>query len=503
MKNYRVVKKAFFVVLLSLSHVIHLGFDDMPQHSQAAVRQSSAVLSRAHMLDYINQHIRKLGFHDVGHQELQRLQEKPLMHIHDMYQQCKLQSMGKLDQEKQEDQVGRKLSESDQLQQLENDLKVLPHVPVVTPVISSIMQNLQKIFQIPDSSEASLLSGIAIKMKALSFDKNDVDQEIAMLKNISVADLKVLYPKLYQELQERLSKKSFYINTPSLSSTVSLFDHAAQLVHKFATSVAMVAGLGLSCVGHHSSFATDVAASLLLDPRLTYFKELTKKDFLELLYVHYDSFVTVRDVYLDPDYLAERLMSRANIVSAITDDMQKLGFSLQDMQQFAQNHEKSSLQDMQFLHTWFGKLAHDNVELQGKDKHIAKMNRSQLTKGIKSLLLRKKMIGRKADLYDLKDLDIGQLQNLYQDLQGAASGVQGFSGFESKKEQLLKYIIKNQPMLVEYVKPFLLDRIKNDLIQKGKGKAYVLAKMQHLESLQASPSYNFIHFSHLQSYENY
>ncbi|MCX5923182.1 MAG: hypothetical protein NTU89_01300 [Candidatus Dependentiae bacterium] len=462
-----------------------------------SIKKKEESLSKMEMIESIRNHIQKMGFASVHH-EVESLKAKPLMVVKDIYQQCKQQDLGLSIDEHKPGQSSRVELESIGLKNLDQQKSKFIKIPVVSPVVTSIMKNIQKIFNIPDGSQGDLLVGISKKLEQIGFSKEDIDNEISMLHKASVSDLKMLYPTLRSELEKKIASKSFYVDGKSSS-----VDTIAQMAHQWASTAAMVAVVGVSSSGYDSTGLTAFSTSLLLDPRLTYFNELTKTDFLELLYAHYDSYDKAKNLYLDPNYKVSLLMSREEMLSTISDKMTSLGFSKEETAEFIKNHQENSLQDMRFLYEFYEKLADQKANLSKQDKSVAQMNRAQLVKGISFMVKNVSKDKVIEFVKELKNLDLGKLQTMYQDLQSISSQssnkIYDLPAFQSKTQQLLVYLMKNQPMIAEMVESLMITKIKADLRAQGKSEFYVQAKIKHLEEIKATPSVNAMSFAYLPS----
>ena len=499
MKKNRVV--GLFALLLyvhsALWTVPEMGSDFHALAEQENVpSKKNESLSKFEMLEHIRQHIQRMGFSKQDAQkEVESLQDRSLMEIRDIHRQSQRVQQSKVVQENEHTKLERHLNESVHLQKRADEKIRYPDIPVVTPVVTSFMKNIQKLFDIPDGSQASLLSGIAGKMEQLGFAKRDIDYEIYRLQRASVTDLKTLYPTLAHQLQEELNEKSFYADSSSVHG--KKVDSAVQFAHQWGSTVATIAAVGFTSLGYDPTMLTGISTSVLLDPRLTYFNELTKTDFLELLYAHYDSYNEGKNLYLDPHYKASLLMPKKDMLSVIARNMEKLDISSHDIKIFLKSYQQESLEDVRFAYASYEKLADGKVALTAQDKNIAQMTRAQLVKGFRSLLKNKNMALSKdviqQTIQKFEGLDLGQLQTVYQDLQSLISSsdkkITSLPAMESKLERVLTYVVRQQPMIAEQVKPFLLDRIKNNLITQGKSDAYIALKMKHLEDLKVDPAF--------------
>jgi hypothetical protein len=503
-KNKRSMKKSR-VVIFGISLIFSmLSAVDLEKENNSFIDQQSISikareesLSKIEMIESIKNHIQKMGFDD-SHHEIESLKAKPLMAVKDMYQQCKQQELGLSINESEQEQSRRRELESISLKSLEDEKSKFVKIPVVTPVMNSIMKNIQKIFNIPDGFQSDLLLGISKKLEQIGFSKEDIDNEISMLQKASVSDLKAMYPTLTQELDKRVASRSFYVEGQSSS-----VDKIAQLAHQWVSTAAMLAAVGVSASGYDSTGLTGISTSLLLDPRLTYFNELTKTDFLELLYAHYDSYDKAKNLYVDPHYKSSLLLSREEMLSTISDKMTSLGFSKEEIAEFVKSHQQESLEDMRFLYEFYETLDNQKASLASLDKSVAQMNRAQLTKAIGTIVKNISKEKLPEFLKELKTVDIAELQTLYQDLQSVSSRsnklIDHVPDFRSKTEQLLVYLIKNQPMVAEMVEPLMIHKIRNDLKAQGKSEFYIQAKIKHLEELRPEPLIHAMSFAYLPS----
>ncbi|MCX5924212.1 MAG: hypothetical protein NTZ68_02225 [Candidatus Dependentiae bacterium] len=432
-------------------------------------------LSKQQMLEFIHKHEnldRNFSGQDADETVLQ-LSKKPLSTIRDRFIEYQQKFVtNDITRDKPEEQKKRLLQFQKQFEQEQKNRSLLRKIPAVHNTIDTLSALLPS--SLATWPDQELYAKIAARLKGLGFAHQDIVEEIGLLKQATSADLQNQYP----HLKEQLTKQLHYFSTAEhqQSNTIKMLDSLLKNIHTWGSTVASVAASGGSTT---AALALGPIASTLTDPNITLSNGMTKREFLEMIYIQYAQFDASKHTYINPEYQESELLTKKEFLDKIHERLRELDIAPSKTREA--KYSKLPKKDLENLYSDFK----NSPTLLPKEKHILFLSKAELLKqvelNLKNLKIPKNTI--KQELAQLEQKDIRLIRTAYVDSNAELTQRPMKAGIlpdiSSTKEHLL--LLAHPKIMPQAAHDYLSSSLRTDLESKGKSPAYIHWKMGALQ----------------------